>query len=184
MTFMYHLESNPDQTEFVTKLVRLVNVMKSVKLWNILTEPFLQSFLNTVTKVLIKPQFSTAVSSSMILFVTLVVSVLMLCFAFTCYRLINTLFPKEHRRDIFVAGEYTQIKITDFWHVTPWSLAEVNRRSGGMHCLRIHGQRVSQAASTVNCAWKIRLKKYIWLVWGPPTLIRAPANHSLGDVQC
>jgi hypothetical protein len=87
----------------------------------------------------------------MILFVALVASVLMLCCVFTCYRLLNILFPKEHRRDIFVAGKCTQIKRTDFWDVTPWSPAEVNQLSGGMHCLHIHVQRVSQAASRMNC---------------------------------
>jgi hypothetical protein len=25
---------------------------------------------------------------------------------------------------------------------------------------------------------------YVLYLWGPPTLIRAPANHGIGDVQC
>ncbi|XP_023719130.1 uncharacterized protein LOC111870808 isoform X1 [Cryptotermes secundus] len=50
------------------------------------------------------------ISSSMILFITLVASVLMVCFVFTCYRFVSILFPKEHRRDIFVADNRTALR--------------------------------------------------------------------------
>jgi hypothetical protein len=45
----------------------------------------------------------------MILFITLAGSVLMVFIVLTCYRVFIILFRKEHDRDVFVTGEYTQV---------------------------------------------------------------------------
>jgi hypothetical protein len=52
--------------------------------------------------------------------------------------------------------------------------------------LRIH---IIHYCSLLLCVYNWHVKPTIlnnWFLglWGPPTLIRAPANHSLGDVQC